>query len=55
MTAAVLAWALAQIECGHKVVMASVVETSGSVPGKVGARLAMRSSDETWVDRKSVV
>jgi xanthine dehydrogenase accessory factor len=49
MTAAVLAWALAQIECGHKVVMASVVETSGSVPGKVGARLAMRSSDETWV------
>lgn len=49
MTASVLAWALTQIERGHKVVIASVVETSGSVPGKVGARLAMRSSDESWV------
>lgn len=49
MTASVLAWALTQIGRGNKVVIASVVDTSGSVPGKVGARLAMRSSDESWV------
>ena len=49
MTAAVLAWALAQLEHGHRVVLASVVETSGSVPGKAGARLAMRSNDQHWI------
>ncbi len=48
MTAAVLSWALAQLSAGHRIVLASVVETSGSVPGKVGARLAM-SSDGEWV------
>jgi xanthine dehydrogenase accessory factor len=49
MTAAVLTWALTQIGRGQKVVIASVVETSGSVPGKAGARLAMRSSDLQWI------
>ena len=49
MTAAVLAWALTQLEHGERVVLASVVTSSGSVPGKSGARLAMRSSDEHWV------
>ena len=49
MTAAVLAWALTQLEHGHRVVLASVVETSGSVPGKAGARLAMRSNDQHWI------
>ena len=49
MTAAVLAWALTQLEHGARVVLASVVTTSGSVPGKTGARLAMRSGDEHWV------
>ena len=49
MTASVLAWALAQLEAGHKVVLASVIDTSGSVPGKAGARRAMRSLDEEWV------
>jgi xanthine dehydrogenase accessory factor len=48
MTAAVMAWALTQLQSGHRVVLASVVETSGSVPGKSGARLSMRSGDEVW-------
>ncbi|MDE0858101.1 MAG: XdhC family protein [Candidatus Poseidoniaceae archaeon] len=48
MTVAVLAWVLTQLEQGHRVVLASVVQTSGSVPGKVGARLAMRSNDREW-------
>ena len=49
MTAAVLAWALTQLGHGSRVVLASVVTSSGSVPGKSGARLAMRSGDEHWV------
>ena len=47
MTATVMAWALSRLVLGHRVVLASVVETTGSVPGKVGARLAM-ASDEQW-------
>ena len=47
MTAAVMAWALSRLALGQRVVLASVVETTGSVPGKVGARLAM-ASDEQW-------
>ena len=49
MTATVLAWALAQLEDGYRVALASVVGTSGSVPGKAGARLAMRSKDLEWM------
>ena len=41
MTARVLAWALQMLESGSRVAIASVVKTSGSVPGKTGARLAM--------------
>ncbi len=48
MTATVMAWSLSRLAAGQRVVLASVVETAGSVPGKVGARLAM-SSDEQWV------
>ena len=47
MTAAVMAWALSQLASGQRVVLASVVETAGSVPGKVGARLAM-SLNQDW-------
>ncbi|RJU92244.1 MAG: XdhC family protein [Candidatus Poseidoniales archaeon] len=47
MTAAVMAWALMQLSAGQRVVLASVVQTSGSVPGKIGARLAM-SADSQW-------
>ena len=45
MTAAVLAWALSRLGQGHSVVLASVISTSGSVPGKVGARLALSGFD----------
>ncbi len=41
MTKQTLAWAVNQLALRKRVVMASVVETSGSVPGKVGARLAV--------------
>lgn len=47
MTATVMAWALSQLSAGQRVILASVVQTSGSVPGKVGARLAM-SADFEW-------
>lgn len=48
MTAKVMAWALSRLAQGHRVVLASVVETAGSVPGKVGARLAM-AADGQWI------
>ena len=41
MTAKVLKWVLTQLKSNQKVAIASVVETSGSVPGKVGAKLAI--------------
>ena len=41
MTARVMRWALSELEKNSKVAIASVVSTSGSVPGKVGARLAI--------------
>jgi len=51
MTAAVLAWTLSRLDRGHSVVLASVISTSGSVPGKVGAKLALSGFDEheQWV------
>ena len=51
MTAAVLAWTLSRLDRGHSVVVASVISTSGSVPGKVGAKLALSGFDEheQWV------
>jgi len=48
MTATVMAWALSRLAAGQRVILASVVETAGSVPGKVGARLAM-TPDEQWI------
>ena len=48
MTAQVLTWALNQLNERRKVVLATVLTTSGSVPGKTGARLAMRADDGQW-------
>jgi xanthine dehydrogenase accessory factor len=44
MTRAVLIWVLERLERGESVAMASVIEASGSVPGKPGARLALTLS-----------
>ena len=41
MTELTLSWVLNQLNQNRKVAMASVVSTSGSVPGKEGARLAL--------------
>ncbi|MED6337913.1 MAG: XdhC family protein [Candidatus Thermoplasmatota archaeon] len=46
MTKQTLAWALDKLALRRRVVIASVVETSGSVPGKVGARLAVAESSD---------
>ena len=48
MTARVLAWVLEQLQRNSPVVLATVVGTKGSVPGKSGARLAMNGSQD-WV------
>ena len=49
MTATVLRWALDCLSQRKAVVLATVIETSGSVPGKVGARIAMSDLGESWV------
>lgn len=41
MTKQTLTWAVNHLALRKRIVMASVVQTSGSVPGKVGARLAI--------------
>ena len=46
MTASTLAWALSQLDAGNRVVIASVVEAQGSVPGKVGAKIAISLNGE---------
>ena len=46
MTKQTLAWAVNKLALRRRVVIASVVETSGSVPGKVGARLAVAESSD---------
>ena len=48
MTARVLGWVLEQLQHNSPVVLASVVATKGSVPGKSGARLAMKK-DNSWI------
>ena len=48
MTKHTLAWAVDKLARRHKVVIASVVQTSGSVPGKVGARLAIADTVEEF-------
>jgi xanthine dehydrogenase accessory factor len=45
---AVLNWAIKRVEAGERVAIASVVQASGSVPGKPGARLAISSSGEKF-------
>ena len=49
MTAHVLRWVLSELGQQRSVVLATVLNTSGSVPGKTGARLAMSSFEESWV------
>ena len=41
MTLLVLKWLTEQLQVSKKVAMATVMSTSGSVPGKTGARLAL--------------
>ena len=48
MTARVLAWVLEQLQHNSPVVLATVVGTKGSVPGKSGARLAMNQHQD-WL------
>ena len=48
MTAHVLSWALSELSKRNTVVLATVLNTSGSVPGKTGARLAMSSDGKQW-------
>ena len=45
MTARTMQWALNELSKNRKVAIASVVSTSGSVPGKEGARLALTSTE----------
>ena len=49
MTAHVLQWVLSELGQQRTVVLATVLNTSGSVPGKTGARLAMSSLQQSWV------
>lgn len=49
MTAHVLRWVLSELASQRCVVLATVLNTSGSVPGKTGARLAMSSHHHEWV------
>ena len=44
MTSATLSWVLTRLEEGERVALASVVEASGSVPGKPGARMAVTNT-----------
>ena len=44
MTSATLSWVLTRLEKGERVALASVVEASGSVPGKPGARMAVTNT-----------
>ena len=45
MTARTMQWALNELSKNRKVAIASVVSTSGSVPGKEGASIAMTSTE----------
>ena len=49
MTAEVLQWVVNRLALQRSVALATVLNTSGSVPGKTGARLAMSSIDHDWV------
>jgi len=45
MSGAVLSWILESLNRGETVAIASVIESSGSVPGKPGAKMAISSED----------
>ena len=45
MTQRILEWVTSQLSLGLPVAIATVLEVSGSVPGKAGARIALTSSD----------
>ena len=44
-----LSAAVSMLRAGKKVVLASVIQTKGSVPGKVGAKLLLTKSGEEFV------
>ena len=46
MTARTMAWALERLNSGQSVALASVVESQGSVPGKVGAKMAVSENGD---------
>ncbi len=46
MTARTMSWALKKLSQGECVALASVVESQGSVPGKVGAKIAVSGNGE---------
>ncbi len=48
VTKAVLTWVLDMLDRGQSVAMASVIEATGSVPGKPGARMAITSDGEKY-------
>ncbi len=48
MTQRVVQWINHRLALGHTVAVASVISTSGSVPGKAGARLAMTSGEDRF-------
>jgi len=46
MTARTMSWALERLNLGECVALASVVESQGSVPGKVGAKIAVSENGD---------
>ncbi len=48
MSSETLAWTLDQLAQRRRVVLASVIQTSGSVPGKIGAKLAIAEGLEDF-------
>ena len=46
MTARTLGWALERLRLGQSIALASVVESQGSVPGKVGAKIAISENGD---------
>ena len=49
MSSSVLSWVVDRLDSGNKVALAVVLRTSGSVPGKVGAKLALCEGQEGFV------
>lgn len=49
MSSSVLSWVVDRLDSGDKVALAVILRTSGSVPGKVGAKLALCEGQEGFV------